>query len=124
MKIVLPKGMDTDITYYLGGPMTGIENYNRDAFELSQMALEAAGLKIKSPHSNPWPDTPLTDPDEIWQYFMRAALRQLLTCQGSIFLRGFTFSRGAMVEANISSALHMPMYFLDGEILVPMHRTQ
>lgn len=123
MKIALPRIMDTDLTYYLGGPMTGIPNYNKEAFEAAEEALVAAGLKIKSPHSNPWPDTPLKTDQEIWQYFMRLALRQLLDCQGSIFLRGFTFSRGAMTEANISSSLQMPMYFLDGEILVPMHRT-
>lgn len=130
MTIKMPKsGIDPSICYYLAGPMSGYPEYNYPLFESTQRELQSHGLTIESPHTNPWPEREAGrraedrgfDGEELWQFMMRAALRQLLRCQGIILLKGWTESRGALVESNIAGALRMPMYFLDGEYLVSMN---
>ena len=116
----LPKGFDFERTYYLAGPMTGYEEFNYPAFERSQRELRGDGVNVESPHSIPWPEIP-HDGEELWQTMMRQALRLLLACEGIILLRGWTESKGALVEYNIATALKMPVYFLDGKYVVAMH---
>lgn len=120
MGIRLPKGIDKTLTYYLGGPMSNIAEFNYPYFRCTKKELMEQGLIIESPHENPWPTSNETD-EELWQYMMRSALKQLLHCNGLILLKGWPSSRGAVIEASIASALRMPMYFLDGDYLVAMH---
>jgi hypothetical protein len=116
----LPKGFDFQREYYLAGPMTGYEHFNYPAFERNMHELEGEAVTIKSPHTIPWPEEP-QEGEELWQTMMRKALAMLLTCNGIILMRGWTESKGALVEYNIATALRMPVYFLDGKYVVPMH---
>lgn len=53
MNIILKPGHEFDygLWYYLAGPMTGLPEYNYPAFEKAVIALEEAGIKVKSPHT-------------------------------------------------------------------------
>lgn len=116
----MPKGFDFSRTYYLAGPMTNYPEFNYPAFARNQADLQEDGVNVKSPHTIPWPSQILED-DALWQAMMRQALAMLLDCTGIILMRGWTESRGALVEYNIAVALKMPVYFLDGKYLVAMH---
>lgn len=116
----LPKGFDYKRTYYLAGPMSGYEHFNYPAFERNQQDLLAEGVQVESPHTIPWPSEE-QEGEELWQTMMRKALRLLLDCEGIILLRGWTESKGALVEYNIATSLKMPVYFLDGKYVVAMH---
>lgn len=115
----VPRNFDRSITYYLAGPMTGLPNYNYPAFEEVERQLVAKGLTVKSPHRNAWPAYE-PDSSEFYSQVLRDALNLLLTCEGLILLKGWTRSRGAMVEYYIAQALGMPIYLVDGTHLVRM----
>jgi len=115
---IVDRHFDFDKVYYLGGPVTGYPDFNRAAFGEAQAELEAAGVKVKSPHTVI--EGPLDD-DDAWRQMMRRAIRMLLECDGAILMRGFINSRGSLIEHSISLALGMPVYFLDGKYLIPMH---
>lgn len=119
--IQLPKNIDLSLDYYLSGPMTGLPDYNREAFDRAYEGLYKAKVKVRSPHLTPWPEmqTQMND-EEIWQYFMRRALELELTCTGIILLEGWPSSKGAVLEMNIAASLKMPVFFLDGEWLSAM----
>lgn len=119
----IPAVLDTDLTYYLAGPMSGYPEYNYPAFARAKAELEEAGVKVCSPHEIPWPEEEL-EGEELWQYMMRLAMRQLLDCRGIILMAGWVKSKGAVAEANVATALAMPAYFLDGKYLVPMHESE
>lgn len=114
------KNFDFSRTYYLAGPMTNYPDFNYAAFGAMKLDLEEAAIKVKSPHTIPWPDH-APEGEELWQVMMRQALGMLLTCQGIILMRGWVQSKGALVEYNIAAQLKMPAYFMDGKYLIPMH---
>ena len=116
----IPPKFDYGLTYYLAGPMSGYKEYNYPAFEANVTALRNEGVRVESPHTIPWPAEELPD-EELWQHMMRNALRMLLGCTGIILMRGWTESRGAILEYNVAVSLKMPAYFLDGKYVVPMH---
>ena len=117
---ITDKTFDFTRTYYLAGPMTGYPDFNYAAFGQIKQDLESAGVQVASPHTLPWPDSHEGD-EELWQVMMRSALKLLLDCDGIILMRGWTNSRGALVEYNIAAALRLPSYFLDGKFLIHMH---
>lgn len=116
----LPKTFDFGRTYYLAGPMTNYPEFNYPAFAYNMSELQADGVDVQSPHTITWPSEHI-EGEELWQAMMRLALAMLLSCNGIILMRGWTDSRGALVEYNIAVALKMPVYFLDGKYLVAMH---
>lgn len=102
---------------YLAGPVTGIPDHNRPAFEHAQERLEAAGFEIV---------TPVTIEDEIghghsWETYMRAALQRMLAAEGVALLPGWIESRGARIEQRLARDLGMPVdvavaWFLRGPL--------
>lgn len=119
----LPKNFDADVTYYLAGPMSGYPDFNFPAFESAQSALAECGVSVESPHTLDGQESGLTG-DALWKSMMRSALEMLLKCDGIILLKGWTDSRGALVEYNIAAALKMPVYFIDGKYVVAMHNDE
>lgn len=88
---------------YLAGPMTGLPDFNYPAFNAEAARLRALGYHVENPAENqkPVPET--------WENYLRAALRQMLTCDAVLLLPGFQSSRGAMLEMNTAHALSMPI---------------
>lgn len=82
---------------YLAGPMSGLPEMNYPAFNAEAARLRALGLMVENPAQNPKQDT--------WQDYMRAAIRQMMTCTHVALLPGYAASRGAMIESNLAIEL-------------------
>jgi hypothetical protein len=93
---------------YLSGPMTSLHNYNYPAFNAEAARLRALGYTVENPAENPAPAR-----DE-WELYMRAALRQMLTCDAVAFLPGWKESRGANVEIELAQHLRIPVIQASG----------
>jgi hypothetical protein len=109
------------MTVYISGPMTGIRDYNRRAFEKAHKKLEKAfppgSIHIISPvkiaeivNAN------FTDMNRIlcrakkpqWEDYMKACIKRLPEANFVFQLRGWQNSRGARLEAIIANELGIP----------------
>lgn len=93
---------------YIAGPMTGYPDFNYPAFEEAEARLATAGFKVLSPHRNGDGDT--TKP---WDWYMRAALKQLVSCDAVALLDGWQQSRGASLEQHVATAIGIECRHLD-----------
>lgn len=98
-------------TYYLAGPMSGIDEYNFPAFERAcELLRDGRGLRIRSPHEIDYGTTPETRgslPDSV---YLRGGLRLLMECDGIIMLPYWENSNGAQLEYRVARALDMPVF--------------
>lgn len=86
---------------YLSGPMTGVPDLNRPAFNAAADQLRAMGMKVINPAELPDVAT--------WEEAMRIDLAQLVTdCHALIMLPGWHTSKGALIEIYVAAALKMP----------------
>jgi len=90
-------------TLYVAGPMTGLPDFNRPAFDLAVRKLRGVGFGVLSPAELPAPG-----PAPRWEDWMRAALRLLLDADAVALLPGWQDSRGASVERDLARTLDMP----------------
>lgn len=88
---------------YLSGPISGMPNENRPAFEAAANAMRGAGLDVVTPFEiNPTPGT--------WAECMRKDIAVMLTqCDAVVLLDGWEKSGGAVGEASIANWLGMPI---------------
>lgn len=86
---------------YVSGPMTGLPNHNREAFNAEAEALRAQGFIVINPAENGLPTT------ASWQEHMRVDVRALTHCHRIHLLPGWEGSSGAMLEVRIAHALGM-----------------
>ena len=115
--------LDFEKVYYLSGPMTGYENYNYASFEINATNLRALGLKIESPHENPWPDGHETmDKNKLWRWLMDTAIKQMAACKGIILMKGWPQSSGARIELNLAITEGWPVYYYDNYVLTSMNK--
>lgn len=99
MTLLIPKDMNSESVYYISGPMSGYEKYNFPTFNRIQKYLQACGLNIESPHTNPLPkNIKEMNEKELWVHMMSLAIKQLNECDGIILIKGWTESRGANLE--------------------------
>ena len=75
---------------YLAGPMTGYNNYNRDAFWAAEERLRARGHLVWNPAMHP-------DGFEHEEY-LKACLPAIEFCDIVYLLNGWTMSDGARAE--------------------------
>lgn len=87
---------------YIIGPVSGIEQDNRPAFEAAATRLEIAGYDTCVPH---WFIPAGTD----WQAAMRRSIEMLVKCDGVAALDGFGASKGARIEADLATGIGMPV---------------
>ena len=87
---------------YVIGPVSGIENDNRPAFEEAALELERAGYDACVPH---WFIPAGTD----WELAMRRSVEMLVKCDGVAALDGFGQSRGARLEADLAAGIGIPV---------------
>lgn len=92
---------------YLSGPMSGIKDNNRPAFEAARSMLTSLGVQVVSPVSNGVP------PGSSWEEHLRADIRLLTTCQTIAMLPGWRTSRGAKLERKVAKGLNMQVLELD-----------
>lgn len=84
---------------YLCGPITGIPNHNKEAFNDAAAALRGAGFDVFNPVEN---GVPIDAP---WEQHMRTDLAQMMTCDALAVLPGAHYSRGARLEMDLAIQL-------------------
>lgn len=85
---------------FISGPMTGLPNYNYDAFNAAADKLRTLGYEVENPASNPEQPS--------WEGYMRLALIQLLQSDIVAQLPGWENSRGARMEHDVADELGIP----------------
>ena len=88
----------------LVGPMTGLPNYNREAFARAKKFFEIQGFTVINPGE---PDPSLKDSD--WSGYMRRSMENLLRVQAIGLLPGWEESVGARLEVDVANALNIPI---------------
>lgn len=84
---------------YLCGPITGLPNWNRDAFNDAESALRGAGFDVFNPVKNGLPvDAP-------WEQHMKLDLAQMMQCDALAVLPGAQYSKGAKIEIDLAIQL-------------------
>lgn len=90
---------------FISGPMSGLPNFNREAFNAVAEKLRALGYAVENPAENP------ECPD--WLGYMRLSIAQMMRCDTVIALPGWTNSRGAAAEVTLARNIGMPVYGVD-----------
>jgi hypothetical protein len=79
---------------YVCGPMTGIEDFNRPAFNEAARLLRGQGYEVVNPAE--------FEQSGSWEWLMRYAIAQMLTCDRIALLDGWNKSRGAKLEVHVA----------------------
>ena len=96
------------LTLYVAGPITGLPDGNRAAFDQATLRLIDAGFWAVNPRE-------LGDEGEHpWRWYMQRGLEALMRCDGVALLDGWEKSRGATLERKVAKALGMPVAPVDG----------
>lgn len=90
---------------YIAGPMTGLPDFNRPAFNAAAAALRDVGINVCNPAEIK------EKPDASWKDYMREGIDQLMFCDGIFMLEGWEKSKGAKLERHIAGELGLPISF-------------
>src|SRR4051812_15473028 len=94
---------------YVAGPMTGCADFNYPAFRAAGELLKIEGYEVLNPVDN----DPGQTFDQTWQWYMKAAIRQVIEAEGIALLPGWEDSRGARLECSIAEALGLEVATLE-----------
>lgn len=123
VRTVSKSGNPDEPFYYLGGPMSGIPQFNFPRFHEVAETLRAAGYNIVSPAELDDDEVAAQamqstsgdhgDTEDSWEDFLSRDLIvcSLPTCVGGIFIEGWWYSAGALGESWV-------LDFLDKALLV------
>lgn len=115
---------DFDITWYLSGPMSGYPEHNYPYFKQVSFLLRSAGIEIRAPHENAWPEHhEQMSPKELWQYMMDRCYEQMEECGGIILLRGWPQSSGSRAELEIAMQKLWPVWYYNSFQLTNMNKS-
>jgi nucleoside 2-deoxyribosyltransferase len=87
---------------YVSGPITGMDEGNRAAFDTAERLLREAGHEVFNPHGLRLPI------DVCWFKAMRLCVGELVECDGVALLDGWERSEGALLEQWIAATLNIP----------------
>lgn len=104
--------MTTDLIY-IAGPMSGIENYNFQAFNEREKILLQQGFKVINPAAI-GAAMLLNCKDIKPSEFMRMDISYLINCSHIFMMKGWIDSKGASLEHEIARALDMSIIY-EGE---------
>lgn len=91
---------------YISGPMTGIKDYNKPAFDY-------AALRLSADTYNPAEHIVEGLP---WQEYLKHDIQELVKCDGIALLKGWEQSRGASFEWLTAYMLGMNVYLFNENI--------
>jgi hypothetical protein len=115
---------------YIAGPMTGIENFNYQAFFDAEEELTKLGYRALNPARHDGENfeeamkhvgTPEI-PSHPWEYYIRRDIPIVAQADGLLLLPGWEASRGARLEVSIAKALSMPLFVLRDGVVIPRVR--
>jgi len=89
------------LRYQLVGPMSGITDFNRQAFNEAEETWSSR-FKIINPAK-----TILPEGKNSWEEYMKVSISQLVTCDGIILLQDWDTSKGAQLEQRLAHSLGM-----------------
>jgi hypothetical protein len=89
---------------YISGPITGMPDQNRPAFDAAELAIASRGHVPV----NPLRVAAHLPPESDWYEYMRTDVRALLGCDAILLLEGWRDSRGARIEEFLSALLDIP----------------
>lgn len=92
---------------YIAGPMTGLPNFNREAFFRKQMSLRLDGWTVISPHVLP---SGLKDTN-----YMDICLAMVRSANAVYMLRNWEGSQGSYCEYVLAKKLGLDIYYEDEE---------
>lgn len=92
-------------TIYLSGPMTGLPDLNKPAFNAMAQKLRSAGYMVVNP-----PELDSKEPCGTWEECLQRDLRALTRCDAIATLPGWKKSRGANLEIHVGKALSYPVH--------------
>jgi hypothetical protein len=93
---------------YISGPITGIENANKEAFSIMTDYVQSLGYEVINPRALDIPEG--TREEDIWKVMMRLSLQGLLESNSVVVLPGWEHSYGANMEVDIADELDMPIF--------------
>lgn len=85
---------------YLSGPMTGLADFNKPAFDEAARFYRAFDFEVVNPA-----EVELPEGEASWVNYMRADIKLLVDCQGVVMLAGWEASAGAKLERDIALGL-------------------
>jgi hypothetical protein len=89
---------------YISGPITGLKNHNKPAFD---KAIEQLGRdNCISPF-----DITTIEPAKTWLDYMKADIKVLMDCDSIYMLEGWEYSKGAKLELTIAEELGYKVTF-------------
>lgn len=93
--------------FYLSGPMTGLPDYNRPAFDEAAKTLRQDGYTVFSPAE-------VGSRDQIMNrsWYMRKDIQALLHSDAVMMLPDWEQSEGARLEFEIAKQLELPIKFM------------
>ena len=92
---------------YVIGPVTGVEEGNRPAFDAAREELWDEGWEVETPH-----DTIAADAE--WAAAMRQSITRLMAADAVAVLPGWEMSPGARIERRLARDLGIPVISLAG----------
>lgn len=90
---------------YISGPITGIPEYNKPAFDSAEKKINEMGLIPISPFR-----LGVVSKHKSWQDYMREDIKALMDCDAVYLLPGYEKSKGAMEEKRIAESIGIPVY--------------
>ena len=99
------KNINKNQTVYLSGPMTGLPDYNRAAFNLRADAFRAAGYTVNNP-AEISQEHGLSHP---YGFYFKRALKMLLESDVVYIFGDITESKGALMELDVAKMAEMPV---------------
>lgn len=97
---------------YVGGPMSGLPEFNYPAFFAAELSLMAKGFEVLNParveDENPTPGVP-----QDWSWYMRRTIKMLCNADGMALLPGWLNSRGTRVELRVAEAIRLDIRHIE-----------
>lgn len=97
---------------YVSGPMTGYKDYNYPAFHRVADEWRNLGHDVFCPAENFKGST-----EYPWDFYMKEDLRLVMHCDAIVLLDGWSYSRGALMEALVAKTCGLHTFNEHGEEL-------
>ena len=97
---------------YISGPITGIENNNRDAFAEAEKKITEKGYEVVNPIKLGEEYKNSVNFEPSWYDYMKVCIKALMDCGAICMLDGWASSKGAIIEAELADTLKIPEYYL------------
>lgn len=91
---------------YISGPMTGLPEDNKPAFNAAAQILREQGHTVICPA-----EIEVQEPS--WENYLREDIRQMMSADTLVQLPGWSHSRGANLEYEIAAQLGMAIKRID-----------